>query len=128
MDYSSEVLRRFGRGTERRTASGASACVVGEAEDRTLGVWVKLELAVADVRILGAAYEVYGCPHTVAAADWVAEWLRGKPLDAVDKLDIRAVAATLDVPAQKLGKLLRIEDALIACMQQLNGDINERNQ
>ena len=99
--------------------------VSGEAQDPTLGVWVKFQLEVADSRILAAEYEVFGCPHTVAATDWVAEWLSERPLETVKQLDMHLVARQLDVPVQKLGKLLRIEDALLACMNRLTGDIKE---
>jgi hypothetical protein len=31
------------------------------------------------------------------------------------KLDVKALCAELEVPVEKLGKLLRIEDAVAAC-------------
>jgi hypothetical protein len=36
-------------------------------------------------------------------------------------LDVRALAAELEVPVEKLGKLLRIEDALAACWRAEEG-------
>jgi NifU-like protein involved in Fe-S cluster formation len=53
----------------------------------------------------------------VAAASAVAEWLEGRPLAEARKLDVKAVCAELEVPVEKLGKLLRIEDAVAACCQ-----------
>jgi NifU-like protein involved in Fe-S cluster formation len=121
MEYGSEVLRRFG--SPRRAgeiADGASGQVVaGEAEDRTLQVWVRFQLQVTAGVIQAVRFRVFGCPHTVAAASWVAEWLEGKPAEFVRRLDVRELRAALDVPTDKAGKLLRIEDALLACGRQL---------
>ena len=51
----------------------------------------------------------------MAAASVVAEWLEGRRVDDARELDVRALCAELDVPVEKLGKLLRIEDAVAAC-------------
>ena len=72
----------------------------------------------AGLKVVAAAgFQAYGCPHTVAAASAVAEWLEGRPLAEARKLDVKAVCAELEVPVEKLGKLLRIEDAVAACCQ-----------
>ena len=51
----------------------------------------------------------------LAAADRVAGMLEGQPLAALDSLDMQALAAELELPREKFGKLLRLEDALMAC-------------
>ena len=87
----------------------------GEAEDRTLHVWVRFQLQVVDGVVAAVGFQAYGCPHTVAAASVVADWLEGRPVDAARALDVRAICAELELPVEKLGKLLRIEDAVAAC-------------
>jgi NifU-like protein involved in Fe-S cluster formation len=89
--------------------------VAGEAEDRTLHVWVRFQLQIVDGVVKAAGFQVFGCPHTVAAASVVADWLEGRPVAAARELDVKAVCAELEVPVEKLGKLLRIEDAVAAC-------------
>ena len=89
--------------------------MAGEAEDRTLHVWVRFQLQIVDGVVAAAGFQAFGCPHTVAAASVVAEWLEGRAVDAARKLDVKAVCAELEVPIEKLGKLLRIEDAVAAC-------------
>ena len=120
MDYSSEVVERF------RSAQGAGALagdadglVSGEAEDRSLNVWVRFCVRARGGRIETVRYEVFGCPHTIAAAAAAAEWLDGRAAVALAEWDARAMARALDVPTEKLGKLLRIEDALRACAREL---------
>jgi len=89
--------------------------VAGEAEDRTLHVWVRFQLQLLDDIVAAVEFQVFGCPHTVAAASVVAEWLEGRRVAAARELDVKAICAELEVPAEKLGKLLRIEDAVAAC-------------
>ena len=89
--------------------------VAGEAEDRTLHVWVRFQLQVVEDVVAAAGFQAFGCPHTVAAASVVADWLEGRSVAAARKLDVRALCAELEVPVEKVGKLLRIEDAVAAC-------------
>jgi len=116
MDYSSEVAQRFrsaqGAGT---LAGGAGTIVSGEAGDRSLNVWVRFQVRARGGRIEAVRYDVFGCPHTIAAAAAAAEWLEGRDAKALAEWDAQAAARALEVPTEKLGKLLRIEDALRAC-------------
>jgi len=97
--------------------------VSGEAEDRTLQVWVRFQLQVIDGVVRAARFAAFGCPHTVAAAGRAAEWLEGRRANDVAHLDVRAIGRDLGVPTEKLGKLLRIEDAVAACGRALNKDV-----
>lgn len=121
MEYSSEVLRRFDsvRAASARGRELPGSPVAGEASDRTLHVWVRFAVT-ADAGIIAAVqFHVFGCPHTIAAASWVADWLLGQPVEFLGRLDVGALRAGLDVPVDKLGKLLRIEDALTSCRRSL---------
>jgi NifU-like protein involved in Fe-S cluster formation len=116
MEYSPEVVRRFDSARTAGEPKAESAGLVsGEAEDRTLGVWVRFQLQVNEGIVRAARFAAFGCPHTIAAADCVAERLEGVRLSEVEALDMRAIQRELGVPVEKLGKLLRIEDALAAC-------------
>jgi NifU-like protein involved in Fe-S cluster formation len=120
MDYSSEVLRRFAAPLRAgELAEDTPGRVSGEAEDRSLNIWVRFDVQVQGGCIRAARFRVVGCPHAVAAAAWVADWLEGRGAEALAQLDIHAIARTLEVPTEKLGKLLRIEDALLACRREL---------
>jgi NifU-like protein involved in Fe-S cluster formation len=116
MEYSSAVQRHFAAPTRaRELPSGVAGLVAGEAEDRTLHVWVRFQLQMVENVVVAAGFQAFGCPHTVAAASAVADWLEGRSVEAARRLDVKAVCAGLDVPVEKLGKLLRIEDAVAAC-------------
>ena len=124
MDYSSEVRRRFGSQLEAaELQDDLPGLVAGEAQDRALNVWVRFQVEVRGDRIEAARFRVFGCPHTVAAVSWAAEWLQGREVRSLTQLDVRGIAHRFDVPIEKLGKLLTVEDALLACWRQLaHGD------
>lgn len=68
---------------------------------------------VADGRIREARYEARGCPHVIAAAELAAAALEGQ-LAASPRLDIAGISRAIDAPADKLGRLLVLEDAMCA--------------
>jgi NifU-like protein involved in Fe-S cluster formation len=120
MEYSAEVRRRFAAAlTASETVSKGDVQVVcGEAEDRTLAVWARVVMKISNGRILAAEFAVYGCPETIAAAHLAAERLRGIEVAAFSGLDVPRLAQELGLATEKLGKLLRLEDAAIAAAEQ----------
>ena len=116
MEYSPAVQRHFTAPTRaRELPAGVAGLVAGEAEDRTLHVWIRFQLQLVEDVVAAAGFQAFGCPHTVAAASVVADWLEGRSIEVARAIDVKTVCAELDVPTEKLGKLLRIEDAVAAC-------------
>lgn len=115
MDYSSEVRRRFVETPGAGALGGIAGHVSGEGEDRSLNVWVRFELEIAGGRVAAARFQAFGCPHTIAAASWAAEWIEGRGVETLAGFDATAVAEHLEIPTEKLGKVLRVEDALLEC-------------
>lgn len=116
MEYTPEVRRRLDRPGRRGLSDDASGTwIQAAAEDRSLNVWVCVQVEVADGNVTAMRYEAYGCPHFLASADWIAERLEGRPVVTLAEPVAREAAAALHVPTEKLGKLLVIEDALAAC-------------
>jgi NifU-like protein involved in Fe-S cluster formation len=116
MEYSAAVVRNFE--APRRVSelpADAPGWLVGEAEDRTQNVWVRFQLRLHEGVVHSARFQVFGCPHTIAAASLAADWLEGRAVEAARQLDLKELCAPLEVPAEKRGKLLRIEDAIAAC-------------
>jgi cysteine desulfurase len=62
--------------------------------------------------VKSARFTVYGCPHTVAVTAWLCDVLEGRTLEAGLPGSPAEWAATFEVPAEKLGRLLIVEDAL----------------
>jgi NifU-like protein involved in Fe-S cluster formation len=116
MVYSEEVRRRFeAAGADPAPADDAT----GSAEDRALGVWAQCRVQIRDHLIDRAHFHVFGCPHTIAAASLLAEWLQGRPVVALREEWASRLADQLQVPREKLGRLLVLEDALTACAERV---------
>jgi len=126
MDYSAEVQRRAsspaGAGV---LGAGAAGIVSGAGEDRALGAWVRFELRVLEGTVRQACFQAFGCPHTIAAASWVAEHLEGQSSEVLGRPVARELMDVLAVPTEKLGKLLLIEDALAGCAAALNRQLQK---
>ena len=88
----------------------------GAAGSTERGVWVEFSIRIADGRVADARFRAYGCPHTIAAASWVAEHLIGQPVARAAEIDPLELGERLEAPAEKLGNLLVVEDALRACL------------
>ena len=117
MEYSSEVQRRLGSATRSGLLPHGSVRVAsGQAEDKSLNVWVCFQVEISGKTVRSARFEAYGCPHFIAAADWMAERVEGGSTRALGEAHALAARAALDVPTEKLGKLLVLEDALAACL------------
>src|SRR5512145_3557016 len=98
MEYSSAVERHFAAPKNaRELPAGSPGLVAGEAEDRTLHVWVRFQLQIVDETIAAAGFQAFGCPHTVAAASAVADWLEGRSVAEARRLDVKEVCGELEV-------------------------------
>jgi hypothetical protein len=100
------------------------AVLQGQAGQVAQGTRVRFSLRVAGHRIVQARYRAYGCPYTLATCEWLARRLEGAELPQLtaEGLSVRIGfpadwAATLGVPAERLGRLLVIEDALHAALK-----------
>jgi len=100
-----------------RVASGAGEpqMLVGEAGGPGQETWVRFHLTIADGIVKAARFKAYGCPHTLAVADWLTRRLPGRLRAEGPPGTPAEWAAELSVPVEKLGRLLVVEDALRAC-------------
>jgi NifU-like protein involved in Fe-S cluster formation len=91
----------------------------GEAAALDRGAWVRFAARIEGERFADCRFRAFGCPHTLAAASLVAGRLRGAPLVAASSIDAAGIARELDAPAEKMGRLLVVEDALRALLADL---------
>ncbi len=115
--YSPRVLELFrklpGAGT---LPAGAGTVVAGEAVALDRGAWVRFEARLEAGRVAECRFRAFGCPHTLAAAALVASKLANAAAADAPAVDARLIARELDVPAEKLGRLLVVEDAIHALL------------
>lgn len=88
--------------------------LVGRSGSKDRGVEIVLSARMENERIVAVNHLVYGCPHTVAAASWLTESLVGATLDDLASWRWKEAAATLEIPPEKWGRLLALEDAVRA--------------
>jgi cysteine desulfurase len=88
----------------------------GRAGRESDGTRVFFELRIGGGIVKSARFTVYGCPHTVAVTAWLCETLQGAPLAGAVPGTPGDWAAKFTVPAEKLGRLLVVEDALRAAL------------
>jgi NifU-like protein involved in Fe-S cluster formation len=100
-------------------AADGGQAVSGEAAALDRGAWVRFAARIEGGRFADCRFRAFGCPHTLAAASLVAGRLRGAPLAAASAIDAAGIARELDVPAEKMGRLLVVEDALRALLVDL---------
>jgi cysteine desulfurase len=114
----SPLVRRYFRAPARvpqfPQGSGPPDVRQGRAGRQADGTEVSFELKIADGIVKSARFSAYGCPHTVAVTAWLCEVLEGSRLDAGPPGTPADWARKFEVPAEKLGRLLIVEDALLA--------------
>jgi cysteine desulfurase len=88
----------------------------GRAGREADGTVVVFELQIADGIVKSARFSAYGCPHTLAVIAWLCEVLEGSRLEAGAPGTPADWAQKFEVPAEKLGRLLIVEDALRAAL------------
>lgn len=89
----------------------------GEAAESGSGCRVLLAAGVDGQVFREVRFRVFGCPHLVAAAE---EWCRhaeGRPVTANDAPAVAELMARLDVPVEKTGRMLVLEDAWRALLK-----------
>jgi len=115
--YSPLVRELFRNPRSAGVLAPAPDVIAGEAGNIQTGAWVRFSVRVRDGLVTDARFKAYGCPHTLAAAAWVAEHLVGRRLDDAFPEGAAGLAQVLEAPAEKLGRLLIVEDALRDCLR-----------
>jgi cysteine desulfurase len=105
---------RHGGATPKEPAG--AALVTGEAGGPGQDTWVRFHLVIAGDTVKDARFQAFACPHTREVAAWLCEALRGRKRQELIPGTPGAWAREHGVPAEKLGRLLVVEDALRACL------------
>jgi NifU-like protein involved in Fe-S cluster formation len=90
----------------------------GEAGSRAQGTWVQFDVqANGGGCIRSVRFLAFGCPHVIAVCEWVAECAPGLRADARLPESVQSLRARFQVPLEKLGRLLVVEDAWVAALR-----------
>jgi NifU-like protein involved in Fe-S cluster formation len=93
----------------------------GEAGSRERGTWVQfaLQMTTAGGAIGAVRFLAFGCPHVIAVCQWVAENAVGLAADPRLPESAQALSRRFEVPIEKLGRLLIVEDAWAAAVREV---------
>ena len=118
--YNELVQRRFREprhaGEIDRELGGFAAYV----EEGGSGARIRLTAAADKATLRALRFQVFGCPHLIAAADLVCERLEGRPVKDMAGFDCSALREELDAPLEKSGRFLLLQDALDALVETLD--------
>lgn len=94
----------------------------GTAGQVESGAVVRFRVGLDDTgRIAGTGWECFGCPSTIASADWLAEYAEGRlPQDLCEPLPT-LLARELDLDPAYLSRVLVVEDAFRAALADASG-------
>ena len=109
-----EVARLRGLSPASESSSAPGEGASGEAGGPGQETWVRFHLTVTGDIVKSARFKAYGCPHTLAVVDWLTQQLPGRRRDQGPPGTPASWAEALSVPIEKLGRLLMVEDALLA--------------
>lgn len=115
MDYSPHIWERFRRPRYAGELAGADV-VCGESRTPASKAVLRLQLKVAEGQIHVARFLALGCPSTIAAGDWLCEWLEGRGLAEAKVLSAGRVAEALALAPVRRHCAVLAEDALQAAL------------
>ena len=121
--YHPQVAELFQRTPFAGQMESGPGVFVGAAGSQSVGAEVRFWVKAGGGRIQAISFQAYGCPHTIAAAAWIAHHARGLALADVDLTAWLEVERALAVPPQKRGRLLIVEDALKAAVKAATGNV-----
>jgi NifU-like protein involved in Fe-S cluster formation len=122
-EYSPEVVDLFHRTPGMGQLDPGPDVFVGSAGIFSDGAEARFWVKTTGGRIETIRYRVYGCPHTIAAAAWIAERARGMTILEAERTVWLKVEGALAVPPQKRGRLLIVGDALRAALKAAAGNV-----
>ena len=86
------------------------------------GIRLRLSGIAQEGRIRDLRFQVWGCPHLIAACEYVCRRYEGKPAGSLESFRAADIMQILPVPVEKTGRILVLEDAARMLGQRFSGD------
>jgi len=107
-DPYSPLVRRLFAEPRHAGRAGAGANAYAESSDAR----VELRACVVDGVLTELGFRAWGCPHLIAACEYVCDRFEGAGVDAFGNFEVRSLVDKLSMPVEKTGRLLVLEDAI----------------
>ena len=92
------------------------------AQESKNGSKIVLTAVIKEENILALRFRVFGCPFLIAAAEFCCNQCEGKHNKEVENIDILHLIQILEVPTEKIGDILLLQDALESLKLALDND------
>jgi NifU-like protein involved in Fe-S cluster formation len=109
-----EITRRYFESPANVGELSGAGVFRGTAGKREEGTWVQFDLQSKSGTLQAARFLAFACPHTIAVSAWLAEQSIGKAVTRALPESVQNLRDRFDVPVEKMGRLLIIEDAWLA--------------
>ena len=117
MAYKDKVIDHFTHprnvGTLDKSSTKVGTGLVGAPE---CGDVMRLQIEVNDNMITDAKFKTFGCGSAIASSSLATEWLKGKSIDDVMKIDNMDIVEELALPPVKIHCSVLAEDAIKAAI------------
>lgn len=110
----SELAHRYFEAAPNVGELAGAGVFRGAAGKKEQGTWVQFDLQMHSGMVVAARFLAFGCPHTIAMSAWLAEQAQGRPLPRRLPENVQQLRERFDLPVEKMGRLLIIEDAWLA--------------
>jgi NifU-like protein involved in Fe-S cluster formation len=112
----SELTRRYFESPANVGELSGPGVFRGAAGKREEGTWVQFDLQCESGTLQVARFLAFACPHTIAVSAWLADQSVGKAVTRALPESVQNLRDRFDVPVEKMGRLLIIEDAWLAAV------------
>ncbi len=119
-DPYSTLTRKLFAAPEHVAASGGEPDTGSSVYTEAQGVRIRLSAVVAGGLITELRFRASGCPHVIAACEWLCRSIEGKPVEALGEFKPAAIMQALAVPVAKTGRILVLEDTARALGERLS--------
>ncbi len=118
--YNAAVTERFSRpALPLPSAVAGSLLISGTAGSERDGATVRFFALLQQDSLSEVGFRACACPHIIAACSLVAERLQGRPPADLCQAELTGGLQELEIPVEKMGKILILQDALRACWEDL---------
>ena len=128
LEYSPEVESYFREPVNLGCAESLGPHQIqGEAGSVEQGTWIVIQAGVESGQLETVKFLAYGCPHTIAACCRMTEKLSGVAVGELVNFAPDWLTDELNIPVEKAGKLLILQDALRDCFDRWKTAAREKD-
>lgn len=113
--YSPQVWQRFRAPAHAGELQGPGT-LRGQARTPASNAILSLSLAIEQDKVTTARFQALGCPSTIAAGEWLCEWLEGRERGALSGFSAEMMEQALALAPVRRYCAVMAEDALAAAL------------